>query len=232
MWSTQQVCGMELGLETYKLWVFASRSFWRMPWTLSHFAWFFSSNFFLLFFAFYATKFALGTTPTKLATSEILHHSQETYHTYEVFHHTHTPTNHLHYLNPIDLQVAFPHHINGVIDESGIFMPLIQDGNLMRHAEISYDPYGMTAMEINETHTSYQNGSHVTEVGDQQPSCSSTPNNTGSTPSTSSSGKSTGASSKKRGCFPKNATNKLKHWLFQNLTVRWREKFFCWKSLY
>jgi hypothetical protein len=25
--------------------------------------------------------------------------------------------------------------------------------------------------------------------------------------------------SKKRGCFPKNATNKLKHWLFQNLTV-------------
>ncbi|KAI1719092.1 homeobox KN domain-containing protein [Ditylenchus destructor] len=25
-------------------------------------------------------------------------------------------------------------------------------------------------------------------------------------------------SSKKRGCFPKNATNKLKHWLFQNLT--------------
>lgn len=27
-------------------------------------------------------------------------------------------------------------------------------------------------------------------------------------------------SGKKRGCFPKNATNKLKHWLFQNLTVR------------
>lgn len=25
--------------------------------------------------------------------------------------------------------------------------------------------------------------------------------------------------SKKRGCFPKSATNKLKHWLFQNLTV-------------
>lgn len=28
-----------------------------------------------------------------------------------------------------------------------------------------------------------------------------------------------GGSAKKRGCFPKNATNKLKHWLFQNLTV-------------
>jgi hypothetical protein len=27
LWSTQQVCGMELGFETYKLWVFASRSF-------------------------------------------------------------------------------------------------------------------------------------------------------------------------------------------------------------
>lgn len=29
-----------------------------------------------------------------------------------------------------------------------------------------------------------------------------------------------GAISKKRGCFPKNATNKLKHWLFLNVTVR------------
>lgn len=28
------------------------------------------------------------------------------------------------------------------------------------------------------------------------------------------------SAAKKRGCFPKNATNKLKHWLFQNLTVK------------
>lgn len=27
------------------------------------------------------------------------------------------------------------------------------------------------------------------------------------------------AAAKKRGCFPKRATNQLKHWLFQNLTV-------------
>ena len=38
----------------------------------------------------------------------------------------------------------------------------------------------------------------------------------GSQPSTS---KITSSNSKKRGCFPKSATNKLKHWLFQNLTV-------------
>uniref|UniRef100_A0A915DZS7 Homeobox protein unc-62 n=1 Tax=Ditylenchus dipsaci TaxID=166011 RepID=A0A915DZS7_9BILA len=31
-------------------------------------------------------------------------------------------------------------------------------------------------------------------------------------------------SSKKRGCFPKNATNKLKHWLFQNLTTSFFKK--------
>jgi hypothetical protein len=37
----------------------------------------------------------------------------------------------------------------------------------------------------------------------------------------------TAAASKKRGCFPKNATNKLKHWLFQNLTVCWGLAFVC-----
>lgn len=91
----------------------------------------------------------------------------------------------------------------------------------MRHPEIvGYDPYGMPAMEIHPEN-GYQSVVSNQEAADQQqPSCSSTPNNTGSTPSTTgSSGKSGSASSKKRGCFPKNATNKLKHWLFQNLTV-------------
>lgn len=161
------------------------------------------TNLHAIFALLFSRNSALGPSPTKDA---IL---QPTYHpTYEVFH---TPTNHLHYLNPIEV---FPQHINGVIDESGIFVPLLPDGNLMRHPEIvSYDPYEM------ETAHGYRNSSQ--EVPDQQqPSCSSTPNNTGSTPSTTgSSGKSAGASSKKRGCFPKNATNKLKHWLFQNLTV-------------
>jgi hypothetical protein len=43
------------------------------------------------------------------------------------------------------------------------------------------------------------------------------PTNQPSTSKLSSSSSST--SSKKRGCFPKSATNKLKHWLFQNLAV-------------
>ncbi|CAD5223287.1 unnamed protein product [Bursaphelenchus okinawaensis] len=33
------------------------------------------------------------------------------------------------------------------------------------------------------------------------------------------------SAAKKRGCFPKNATNKLKHWLFQNLTSLYQLSF-------
>jgi hypothetical protein len=46
-----------------------------------------------------------------------------------------------------------------------------------------------------------------------------------STSKLSATSSSSSTSSKKRGCFPKSATNKLKHWLFQNLAVMFLSDF-------
>uniref|UniRef100_A0A7E4W2N0 Homeobox protein unc-62 n=1 Tax=Panagrellus redivivus TaxID=6233 RepID=A0A7E4W2N0_PANRE len=98
----------------------------------------------------------------------------------------------------------FDYGINGIV----------ADGNGMHQVHLLEN-------EHNHQHHMIQqlDASLMGDLLDQKPSTSTPSCGSGGGGSTTpTSGNGGNSSSKKRGCFPKSATNKLKHWLFQNLT--------------
>uniref|UniRef100_A0A7E4W142 Homeobox protein unc-62 n=1 Tax=Panagrellus redivivus TaxID=6233 RepID=A0A7E4W142_PANRE len=102
----------------------------------------------------------------------------------------------------------FDYGINGIV----------ADGNGMHQVHLLEN-------EHNHQHHMIQqlDASLMGDLLDQKPSTSTPSCGSGGGGSTTpTSGNGGNSSSKKRGCFPKSATNKLKHWLFQNLTMTLR----------